>query len=374
MIEPKLYLNTLLTHGIDFYAGVPDSLLRDFCACLTDTIGSSSHVIAANEGGAIGIAIGHHVGTGNIPLVYMQNSGLGNSVNPILSLASPEVYGIPMLLMIGWRGEPGVKDEPQHVHQGRVMMNMLEAMDIPSVILSNDHETALNQTVVAIKNAKTTSGPVAIIAKKGVFGPYEQANKVSDLSMTREAAIIEVASRINPNAVVIATTGMASRELYEFRASNALGHERDFLTVGGMGHASQIATGIAISQPKREVYCFDGDGATIMHLGSLGISGTSGASNLVHIVFNNGVHGSVGGQPTLGFDIDFCKIALACGYSEASRVSDLSELRAAICDSPKALGPKFVEIQVRPENRANIGRPESSPAENKSELMNFLRV
>lgn len=374
MIDPKFYMETLLELGVEFYTGVPDSLLREFCACVSETLGSNSHMIAANEGGAIGLAIGHHIGTGKVPLVYMQNSGLGNSVNPILSLASSEVCSIPMLLMIGWRGEPGVKDEPQHVHQGRVMMSMLEAMDMPAVVLSTDQAIASKQTTEAIERAKSIHGPVVIIVKKDLFDPYKKQSSCSHLTLTREEAIIEVASTIDPDAVIIATTGMASRELYEYRASTALGHERDFLTVGGMGHASQIATGIAMSQTNRKVYCFDGDGAAIMHMGSLGISGMSGASNLVHIVFNNGVHGSVGGQPTIGLNIDLCQIALACGYCDASRVETLSEISAVMRANSTLSGPQFLEIQTRPENRANIGRPKSTPVENKTDLMKFLGV
>lgn len=374
MIDPELYLATLLEQGVEFYAGVPDSLLKEFCACMTEKIGPNSHMIAANEGGAIALAIGHHIGTGKVPLVYMQNSGLGNSVNPLLSLASPEVYSIPMILMIGWRGQPGIKDEPQHVHQGRVMMDMLAVMDVPAVILSNDQGVADEQTITAIELAKTIQGPVAIIIKKDLFSPYQKQNLVSKLVMTREDAIIEVASMIEPNAVVIATTGMASRELYEYRMLNALGHDRDFLMVGGMGHASQIATGIAIAQPNHKVYCFDGDGAALMHMGSLGISGMSGAYNLVHIVFNNGVHGSVGGQPTIGLDIELCQIALACGYSDVTRVDTLSDISAFISANSTVTGPRFLEIQTRPENRVNIGRPKSLPVENKIDLMRFLGV
>lgn len=374
MIDPKHYMEALLKLGIKFYTGVPDSLLKEFCACLTETLDANSHIISANEGGAIGLAIGHHIGTGNIPMVYMQNSGLGNSVNPLLSLASPEVYGIPMLILIGWRGEPGVNDEPQHIHQGRIMMNMLETMNVPATTLSSDQALAEKQTREAMEQAQTIQGPVALVVKKGLFTPYKKAPNASQLSMTREAAIIEAASAIEQDSVIVATTGMASRELYEYRASHGLGHASDFLTVGGMGHASQIATGIAISQPNRKVYCFDGDGAAIMHLGSLGISGMSGAPNLIHIVFNNGVHGSVGGQPTIGFDIDLCQIAHACGYCNVARIETLNDIGTVLCSFSDHGGPQFLEIRTRPENRPDIGRPKSKPVQNKIELMKFLEV
>ena len=372
MLKPIDYLRVLRQAGITFFTGVPDSLLKEFCACVTTDVEGQNHVIAANEGAAVGLAIGHYIGTNSLPLVYLQNSGLGNTVNPLLSLASPEVYGIPMLLVLGWRGEPGEKDEPQHVHQGRVMMQMLADMDIPAIVLSDKIADAEVQTQNAVMQAREIKGPVAIIVKKNTFDKYAAPKVTADLAMGREEAIIAAAEILGDDAAVICTTGMPSRELFEFRAHSNAGHHRDFLTVGGMGHASQIALGLAIAQPKRSVFCFDGDGAALMHMGSMAIIGQSGADNLVHIVFNNGVHGSVGGQPTVGFCIDLPCIATACGYAMAQRVVTKEELKNAVNATQSVNGVSFIEVQVRPGNRADIGRPTSTPVENKRGMMKFL--
>ena len=374
MLNPADYLKVLREAGVTFFTGVPDSLLKEFCACVTNEMKQQDHVIAANEGASVGLAIGHYIGSNSLPLVYLQNSGLGNTINPILSLASPEVYGIPMLLMLGWRGEPGQKDEPQHVHQGRVMMQMLKDMDVPIVVLSNDIAEAEIQTKAAAEQARIIHGPVALIVKKDTFDKYASQKSTVDLPMGREEAIIAAAETLEDNAAVICTTGMPSRELFEFRARSGAGHHRDFLTVGGMGHASQIALGLAMAQPSRPVYCFDGDGAALMHMGSMAITGQSSSKNLIHLVFNNGVHGSVGGQPTVGFEIDMPKIATGCGYSSAQRVVTLGELKNAIFDARQSAGAHFIEVQVRPGNRPDIGRPTSTPMQNKTAMMKFLNT
>ena len=293
MISPKIYLENLKKAGIDFFSGVPDSLLKQFCACISENIKNESHTISSNEGAAIALGIGNYLGSGNIPFIYLQNSGLGNVVNPILSLASREVYGIPMIIMIGWRGAPNVKDEPQHIHQGRVMKKSMDAMDLPHVTLSKDEETAIKQTNEAITKAKKYSTPVFLIVKN-TFSEYAYEKPPSKLDISREQAITTASKLLESNAVVVSTTGMPSRELFEYRANNNQGHHRDFLTVGGMGHANQIALGISKAQPSRPIYCFDGDGAAIMHMGSIAVLGQSNAKNLIHIIFNNGVHDSVG--------------------------------------------------------------------------------
>lgn len=374
MLDPAVYLENLTDAGIGFFAGVPDSLLKQICSCITDKLDAKDHIIAANEGAATGLAIGYHIATGKIPLVYMQNSGLGNVVNPVLSLASSEVYGIPMLMLIGWRGEPNIKDEPQHVHQGRVTEAMLESMDVPTVVLSDDPKTAQKQTAEAAALAVKTNNPVAILVRKGTFGSYspKQAKPVIELELEREEAIIAAASLVEDDGAIVCTTGMPSRELFEYRARTGGRHEKDFLTVGGMGHASQIAMGIALNSPERPIYCFDGDGASLMHMGSLAISGTSGLGNLIHIVFNNGAHESVGGQPTVAFKINLPEIARACGYASAVSVDNLTGLKTEITKAQEIDAPTFIEIKVLPGHRDDIGRPTTTPAGNKASLMAFL--
>lgn len=373
-MKPEFFINKLKKHGINFFAGVPDSLLKSVCAYISDNFDNKHNIITANEGGAIGLATGYHLATGNIGCVYMQNSGLGNIVNPLTSLTDPEVYHIPMLLIIGWRGRPGVHDEPQHVKQGKVTTGLLNILGINYDILHLDEEIATHQIDKAVNEIRNSGNVYALIIEKGTFEPYtlqKQNNNHSLLS--REESIQEVASRIEPNAVIVSTTGMISRELFEHRAFSNQGHYQDFLTVGSMGHASQIALGIAMQQPYRRVYCFDGDGAAIMHLGGLAIIGSSAQTNFVHIVFNNGAHDSVGGQPTVGFDIDMLKIATACGYSMALRIDDRTTLEKLPQIIANEAGPIFVEIRVKCGNRKDLGRPTTTPIENKEALMSFLK-
>jgi phosphonopyruvate decarboxylase len=374
MLNPETFIKTLQKSNVNFYAGVPDSVLKGLCAYITEQIDEKNHFITSNEGAAIGLAIGHYIGTGNIPLVYMQNSGLGNAINPLLSLANNEVYSIPMLLVIGWRGEPGVKDEPQHVYQGKVTLDLLNDIGIPTIILSDEPKNATGQIIALLEQAESSNGPVAMLVRSGVFNSNTPSNAHSNFELTREQAIICAATLIEGDAVVVSTTGMASRELFEFRENSKLGHGQDFLTVGGMGHASQIALGIAVSQPDRHVYCFDGDGAVLMHMGSLAINGTSGCKNFTHFVLNNGCHASVGGQPTVGYDIDLSAVATACGYNNVYKAYTKDEIEHAMDASGKSGGPSFIEVMVSPGNRKDIGRPTTSPLENKRNLMKFLGV
>ena len=372
MLQPVEYLNALKASGIDFFTGVPDSLLKHICACITDSLDEKDHIIAANEGGAGGLAIGHYLATKTVPLVYLQNSGLGNIVNPIMSLASNEVYGVPMIVLIGWRGQPGVKDEPQHVHQGRVTPTMLESMDVPYTVLSDEIEEASSQRNAAVQQAISEARPVALLVSKGTFDSYSLTTSFPELELEREDAIIKIASCAQENAAFICTTGMPSRELFEYRARTGGRHETDFLTVGGMGHASQIALGVALRQPQRPVYCIDGDGAALMHMGGLPICANYAGSNFTHIVLNNGAHESVGGQPTVGFQIDLPSVAKATGYAWASSVRSADGIEDAMQTATQVDGPTLIEVKVKVGHRDDIGRPTKTPVENKNNLMDFL--
>ena len=369
----RTFYETVRGAGIHFFTGVPDSLLKDFCAYITDNADKDNHIIAANEGNAVALAVGHYLGCGSPALVYMQNSGIGNAVNPLLSLADRDVYSIPMLLLIGWRGEPGVKDEPQHIKQGRIMPQLLDTIEVPSFILragENDQEQVVAS---AITRMRKDHGPVAMLAGKGVFEPYGSQKKGNDrYHLLREDAVKCVVDLLEPDDVVVSTTGMTSRELYEYRETLNAGHACDFLTVGSMGHASSIALGIAREQGDRRVICLDGDGALIMHMGAIGVIGQSGAVNLLHIVLNNGSHDSVGGQPTVGFGLDMVKIARACGYRNAVSVSSVDGIREAFSELINAPGPNFIEICVRRGARDDLGRPKSSPKQNRDALMNHM--
>ncbi len=373
MISPEFFINTLSEHGVDFFTGVPDSLLKSVCAYITDHKDSNHHVIAANEGGAVALATGYHLATGHIGCVYMQNSGLGNVVNPLASLTDREVYGIPMLLLIGWRGRPGQHDEPQHVKQGKITTGLLNVLGVNYEVLSHDESTAARQISHAMDEIKSRKEVFALVIEKDTFEPYTlQQSTENNLSLGREEAIGLISESIEHDSVVVSTTGMISRELFEYRSAKGEGHERDFLTVGSMGHASQIALGIAMQHPERKVYCLDGDGATIMHMGALAITGSRKQKNFVHIVLNNGAHDSVGGQPTAGFDIDLVQIALGCGYRKTMRIDNRDELNNLNNVIKDIEGPVFVEIRVRRGNRKDLGRPTTTPMDNKMALMDFL--
>lgn len=376
MISVNYFYKNLLKNDIHFFSGVPDSLLKDICAFISDNVESENHVIAANEGNAIALGIGYHLSTNKIPLIYLQNSGLGNIVNPLLSLADSEVYSIPMLLLIGWRGEPGISDEPQHRKQGRVTLDILEAMEIPYQLLSQDTDDEEAQKIInfATKEATKNNTPVAIVVKKGAFSKYMlRKSKVNDLPLLREEAIRVIVDNLNHNDIVVSTTGVTSRELFEYREELNHGHEKDFLTVGGMGHASQIALAIALKKPSKNVFCLDGDGAALMHLGSMAINGNTECNNFKHILFNNGAHDSVGGQPTVGLSTDFQSIAKACGYDYVMSAKTISEIVKCLYYVRSLSGKVFFEIRIEKGFRNDLTRPGLSPKENKKNLMKFIR-
>ena len=375
MIEVKEFYNELINNDISFFTGVPDSLLKSFCAYIKDNVSAKKNIISANEGNAIGLASGYYLGTRKIGLVYMQNSGIGNAVNPLASLTDKLVYSIPMLLVIGWRGEPNKKDEPQHKKQGLITTETLEMLGIKYEIL--DKDTNNDEMKLKVKRAYSymneNNEPYALVIKKDTFDEYKlKNNTVFDFEMTREEAIEIVVSKMKDNSVAVSTTGMASRELFELREKHKENHSKDFLTVGSMGHASQIALGIALSNKDKEVYCIDGDGALLMHLGGLAIIGNAKPKNFRHILINNGAHDSVGGQETVGLKIDTLAIAKACGYKECYSCSSKVELINLSEKITNVEGPVLLEIKVKKGARKDLGRPTTTPIENKEAFMEFL--
>ena len=377
MIRPEFFIEKLRENGIDCFAGVPDSLLKNICAYITDHYDAEHNIIAANEGAAVGLAAGHYLATGQPACVYMQNSGEGNIINPLASLTDPEVYNIPVLLLIGWRGRPGVHDEPQHVKQGKVTTGLLNTMGINFDVLSKEEDKAEKQIAKAIDAIKKKE-VYALVIEKDTFEDYKLQNvEKNDLTMSREEAIQTVAAALGEKDCIVSTTGMISRELFEYRAAMNQGHERDFLTVGSMGHASQIALGIAMAKPDRKVWCFDGDGAAIMHMGSMAIVANKATMNYVNVVFNNGAHDSVGGQPTVGLKIDLPAVAKAVGYKATVSVASKDELEKELSTLNSQLsivgGPILVEVKVKKGNRKDLGRPTTTPIQNKEALMDFLK-
>lgn len=367
------FVKVLQKNNIGFFTGVPDSLLKDACLCISETI--EEHYITANEGAAIGLATGNYLSTGRVPVVYMQNSGLGNAVNPLSSLTHEKIYSIPMILLIGWRGEPNQPDEPQHIKMGAITEAILKALDIPVFHLEKSAANPEKQLEDAIQLSKSSLSPVALLVSKGFFSPYVQTKNTLPSQthlMSREDAIKEVArltDRID-NSVIIATTGMISRELFSYR--HGMGEiGKDFYVVGSMGHASEIAAGFALGSNNKRVFCFDGDGALIMHLGSLLIEKTIVPESFCHIVFDNEAHDSVGGQPTAAQYVSLERVAEGCGYQSISKVTSLAELEPIFSDIiNRKAGPHFVLIKVKRGNRADLMRPTLTPQENKKLFWN----
>ena len=365
------FLDLLKKNKINFYTGIPDSLMKDFLSFVEEKINKSNHHIAANEGSAIGIGIGYHLSTGQIPLIYLQNSGLGNCINPLVSLADPKVYSIPMVLLIGWRGEKNTQDEPQHVKQGAITESMLKILDIPFVVLSiNTKPHAITRI---INLAKKNNRPVALLVKKNFFkGNLIINNTDNNFPCTREDVIKSLIKLTKKKDIIASTTGMASRELSEIRENLRVSNHTDFLTIGGMGHASQIALGIAITNKNKRIICIDGDGSAIMHMGGMASIGSKKLKNYKHLLINNGVHGSVGGQETDGFRVNFKKIAIGCGYEYVNSCSSKRDIEKNIRNFLNSKTCSFLEIKVNTKFRSNLKRPKETPIENKNGLMKRL--
>ena len=371
MINVEDFVKYLKDNNIDFFTGVPDSQLSSFADFIEE---NCDNIIAANEGNALAIASGYNLSTGNIPLVYLQNSGLGNIVNPVTSLTHSKVYSIPVVYMIGWRGEPGVHDEPQHIKQGAITLDLLELLDIDYTVITK--ETDLDELKETFENSFLNElgegNSVAIVVSKGAFEEYK-IKKGNDNTLTREKAIQTIVDSLSDEDMIISTTGKSSRELFEYREELNQTHANDFLTVGSMGHSSSIALGVALNSPNKKVFCFDGDGAILMHMGSLALVGSMKPENFHHVMFNNSAHESVGGLPTIMSDININEIVLACGYKKVFTACDIDELNKVLPEFIEAEGPVFLNIDVNLESRKDLGRPTTTPIENKTSFINKLR-
>lgn len=360
--------------GSDFYTGVPDSQLKALCNCLMNTYGidPKHHIIAANEGNCTALAAGYHLATGKIPVVYMQNSGEGNIINPVASLLNEKVYAIPLIFVVGWRGEPGVHDEPQHIYQGEVTVKLLEDMGISTFVIGKE---TTDDAVAAVMNDfrkdLAQGKDVAFVIRKGALSYDGKIEYKNDNKMIREDIIRHIVN-VSGSDSIVSTTGKASRELFEIREANGQSHEYDFLTVGSMGHSSSIALGVALNKPERKIWCIDGDGAVLMHMGAMPVIGANAPKNLVHIVINNGAHETVGGMPTVASGVDLVAIARACGYPSAVSVDSFETLDQELENAKKRNMLSFIEVKCSIGARDNLGRPTTTALENKLAFMRGL--
>lgn len=360
--------------GSDFYTGVPDSQLKALCNYLMHTYGIDPlhHIIGANEGNCAALAAGYHLATGKIPVVYMQNSGEGNVINPVASLLNGRVYAIPVIFIIGWRGEPGIHDEPQHIYQGEVTLKLLEDMEIRAFVVDKDTKEEEARAIMAEFRKLLAEGKdVAFVIRKGALTYGEEVVYQNNNHMTREEIIRHI-TRVSGKAPIVSTTGKASRELFEIREANGQSHKYDFLTVGSMGHSSSIALGVALQRPHTKIWCVDGDGAALMHMGAMAVIGASAPENMIHIVINNGAHETVGGMPTVASQIEFVAIARACGYPYAVSVGDLEALDRELLEAKDRKELSFIEVKCSIGARENLGRPTTSALENKQNFMDYL--
>lgn len=361
--------------GADFYTGVPDSQLKALCNYLMNTYGidPEHHVIAANEGNCTALAAGYHLATGRVPVVYMQNSGEGNIINPAASLLNEKVYGIPVIFVVGWRGEPGIHDEPQHIYQGEVTVKLLEDMDIRTFVVGKETtEDELKKDMEEAAPLLAAGRDVAFVIRKGALTYDEKIVYKNDNTMLREEIIRHIV-RVSGHAPIVSTTGKASRELFEIREAEGQSHKYDFLTVGSMGHSSSIALGIAAQKPDTKVWCVDGDGAVLMHMGSMAVMGSLHPENLIHVVINNGAHETVGGMPTAAGSIDLVAVAKACGYKYAASADSFETLDKELEAAKERRGLSLIEVKCAIGAREDLGRPTTTARENKEKFMEYLQ-
>ena len=362
--------------GSDFYTGVPDSQLKALCNYLMATYGIDPHhhVIAANEGNCTALAAGYHLATGKIPVVYMQNSGEGNIINPVASLLNDKVYAIPAIFVVGWRGEPGIHDEPQHIYQGEVTVKLLEDMDIATFIIGKDTtDEEVAKAMEGFKEILATGKDVAFVIRKGALTDAPRVEYKNDNHMIREDIIQHIVKASGEDPIV-STTGKASRELFETRVANGQSHKYDFLTVGSMGHSSSIALGVAINKPEQRIWCIDGDGAVLMHMGSMAVIGANKPKNLIHVVINNGAHETVGGMPTVAGNIDIVAVAKACGYPNTVCVDNFYELDNELEAAKGRKELSLIEVKCSIGARGDLGRPTTTALENKQNFMEYLNT
>lgn len=353
MICSKKFLKFLKKKNINFFTGVPDSVLKDF----TENLPKKRNYIMANEGLSVSLGIGYYLKTKKVPLIYFQNSGLGNAINPLVSVAHKNVYSIPMVLLIGWRGAPDIKDEPQHIQQGKSTISILKNIGIKSVILKKDLN--LSKLGTAIDLAKRRLEPIAILVKKNLFSKSSKKIFVKNsYSLQRSEVIKFILNQISYKNIIFSSTGYISRELNHHIKIKKDKKIRAFFNVGGMGHTSSLALGYSINS-RDKIICLDGDGALMMHMGCMANIGTFSKKNFLHILFNNGTHESVGGQTTNSFNINFKKFSQSVNYKSYYSIKNKKDLKKKLPKLFKKDGPSLCEIFIQNKSIKNLGRPKN---------------
>ncbi|MCX6583103.1 MAG: phosphonopyruvate decarboxylase [Candidatus Aminicenantes bacterium] len=371
MISPVDFSKKLHELGFETAVGVPDSTFKGLISYFS-TQDRFRHVIAANECEAMGIAAGYYLAHREPALVYMQNSGFCKTLNPYTSMLSEDVYGIPALLLVGWRGEPGQKDEPQHKMMGRIMTDLFKVMEIEySVLEESQWESQLTSARDYLNRRRR---PYIIAVKSKLFAEFKSPQKEeSRAAMTREEALNIIVENTSHRAVFISTTGKTSRELFEIRQQKGQTHGSDFYTVGSMGCASAIAFGVGLAESDREVFILDGDGAAIMQLGTMATIGHYKNPRLKHIILDNHAHESTGGQPTVSAGIDFIAIGRACGYENVAAVDNAADLKKSLQALENNGQLSLLAVQIKKGSRSDLGRPTTTPQENRDAFTGYFR-
>jgi phosphonopyruvate decarboxylase len=376
MIEADAFLDPARDAGYDFYTGVP-------CSFLTPVINrvitrrDLDYVGAASEGEAVGIAAGAWL-AGRKTVVICQNSGLGNTVNPLTSMNWP--FRIPTMMIVTWRGQPGLNDEPQHELMGQIVDPILDDIDVRHASFPSKAAQIQPALNLAMEQMATRNLPYAFVMAKGsvadaeLIEPPLPVRPMGDLrergtggDLPRRFDIMErMLPLVGEDAAIVATTGKCGRELFTLAD-----REQHIYQVGSMGCASAMGLGVA-ANTERPVIVLDGDGAALMKMGNFATIGAQSPKNLIHILFDNGVHDSTGGQATVSAGVDFARIALACGYSSGATVDDLGGFEASVAECLKAPGPHFIRVRVQPGSIRNLGRPTVSPFDVARRFRDFL--
>ena len=365
-MKPGIFVTTLEDAGFSPFMGIPCSVLKPLLDYIADGNCSTRNYLCSSEGDAMGLAAGFSL-SGKLPVVYMQNDGYGNAINPLSSLLL--LYKLPVLLLISWRGEPGAKDAPQHAVMGSVILSLLDTFEIPYIVLDNEERNLKDSVTRAKNHCMAESKPFAFVIRKGYFDRYNASISQSNTMLNRRLEYIRLLSaKLQPNDVLLGTTGFAGREMYQI-----VTHKGKFYMMGSMGCLASLGLAIALEQPDKRIILLDGDGAILMKMGALATVGYHRPSNLIHICFDNRSYESTGGQPTLSTTVDLRAVAKACGYTTVHNIKTTGEFEAMWNNEAKYPKPHFLHIEINPGTEEELARPSISPEEMRDCFRAFLQ-